>query len=154
MCSIGLNTRVKDKRNLIANIVNEWDKNNVPYTSNDDIEKCKIFGICNSKTDFITHTKLTGIGDHYYPLCKHIKTKKTVGSDSLWNRIPVSGSNTTYKEDKTNMDKVKKWLEYAESKGAKLYYNLSDEFVELLNKNINKLIKINELAFKELKELR
>ena len=46
MCSLGLNTRVKDKRNFIANLSYFYDKKrNIEYLEEDDKKKCEIFNI-------------------------------------------------------------------------------------------------------------
>jgi len=152
-CSLGLNVRVKDFRNLIANYSNYLDNNhNMQYEDKDDKKKCEIFEITDSKTDFISGLKLTGCGDHYYPLCKNRKKDNTIGSDSLWNRIPVSGSNTKYKDDMNNKIKIDKWLLYVESRGAKLYYKLNDHQIETINQGEKELIATNERIFSNLKD--
>ena len=122
------------------------------YEDKDDKKKCEIFEITDSKTDFISGLKLTGCGDHYYPLSKNRKKDNTIGSDSLWNRIPVSGSNTKYKDDMNNKIKIDKWLLYVESRGAKLYYKLNDHQVETINQGEKELIAINERIFSNLKD--
>ena len=46
MCSLSLNTRIKDKRNLLANLSSYYDKTfNIPYTPEDETKKCEIFSI-------------------------------------------------------------------------------------------------------------
>ena len=150
MCSINLNTRVKDKRNLIANLSFEYDKTNTKYQEEDDEKKCEIFGISNSKTDFITHKPLTGIGDHYYPLCGDIKKYNRIGSDSLWNRIPVNGNNRKYKTMPEYQSKLKEWITYTESKNVKMYYNLSTEHLKLLKELESELVRINKKYFEKL----
>lgn len=148
MCSLGLHTRVKDKRNLIANLSHFYDeKLNVPYTQTDDKKKCEIFAINNSKTDFITGNKLNGIGDHYYPLCADLKKLSIIGSDSLWNRIPVSGSNLSYKKSGDYNHQLELWLEYAESRNAKMYYMLTDEHINIIKDLEQELVRINKEKF-------
>ena len=149
MCSLGLNTRVKDKRNFIANLSHFYDqKRNIKYTETDDNKKCGIFEIPNSKTDFITGLKLTGIGDHYYPLCAEIKKLARIGSDSLWNRIPVIGSNLKYKKNNEYREKLDAWINYTERRGAQVYYTLTDEDLIILKELEIKLVRINEETFK------
>ena len=83
-CSLGLNTRVKDKRNFLANCSYDADcKRNIIYNEEDDKKKCEIFNIPNTRTDFITREPMKGIGDHLYPLVKDFVVKKIIGSDSL-----------------------------------------------------------------------
>ena len=99
MCSLNLYTKVKDIRDLTCNIAHCYDgKYNVPFTEEDKKQKCIIFDIPTSKTDFITGGKVK-TGDHWFPIGKHWKENK-IGSDSEWNLIPVSGSNK--KENKYN----------------------------------------------------
>ena len=149
MCSLGLNTRVKDKRNFIANLSYFYDeKRNIEYLEEDDKKKCEILNIPNSKTDFITGLKLTGIGDHYYPLCADIKKFNRIGSDSLWNRIPVSGSNLKYKKNKEYHEKLDAWINYVQHRGALLYYTLTEEDLIILKDLEEELVKINETKFK------
>jgi len=152
--SLGLNTRVKDMRNHIANYVYHLDvKKNIPYTIEDENEKLRIFDIPNSKTDFITGKKLTGIGEHYYPLCKDRLKHLRIGSDSYWNRIPTTGTNTTYMELNENKIKVEKWIQYCESRGAILFYPVSDEINNIIIKTQNELVEVNERGLDRLLSL-
>ena len=41
-CSLGLNTRIKDRRNFIANYSYELDKDKFHYTKNDDKKNVKL----------------------------------------------------------------------------------------------------------------
>ena len=154
MCSIGLHTRVKDKRNFIANVSNFYDTSkNVEYTNVDDKKKCEIFKIPNSKVDFITGNKLNGIGDHYYPLCAELKKLNRIGSDSLWNRIPVSGSNLSYKKSGEYKEILELWINYATSRGAKLYYHLNSDHIRILNELTEELVRVNSDKFKKMCDL-
>ena len=146
-CSLGLNTRIKDRRNFIANYSYELDKDKFHYTKNDDKKKCEIFGIEKSNIDFVTHKKLTGCGEHFYPLSQEFKTKKRIGSDSGWNRIPVSGSNRKYKDTTENMIKINEWLKYCQHKGAVLYHDLDDSIFEKINNIFIHLEKEHNKAF-------
>lgn len=57
-CSLGLDVRIKDKRNFIANHSYELDqKETLQYSEIDDNKKCEIFGIQKSNIDFITQKK-------------------------------------------------------------------------------------------------
>ena len=150
-CSLGLHTRVKDKRNLIANLAYYYDcEYNIPYTKYDDEKKCEIFGIDNPSTDFITGNRMKGIGDHFYPLCADIKKKKIFGSDSKWNRIPVSGYNSKYKKDGSYNDTLVKWTSYVEDRGAKMFYPLEQKHQTLLNEWEHSLVEINKETFSKL----
>lgn len=150
-CSLGLNTRIKDKRNFIGNYSHELDvRYNIDYTEEDDKKKCEIFDIDKSNIDFTTKTKMSGIGDHYYSLCKDYKTKSRIGSDSGWNRIPVSGSNHKYKNDSENMIKVNKWIQYCQEREAKLYYDLSEKHVTYINNIFDELTRKHEELFQGL----
>ena len=127
-CSLGLTTRAGDLRNFNANLSHNYDlKYNIPYTEDDEKEKLRIFNIPNSKTDFTNGNKLKGIGDHLYPLVKEFKAHKRLGSDSMWNRIPVSGYNRKYHENMENKIKIDLWKKYCKMRGAHLYHDLSDE---------------------------
>ena len=152
-CSIGLNTRVKDKRNFIANYSHTLDDTNEKYTEIDDKKKCETFDIDNNNIDFTTKTKMTGIGDHYHPLCKEYKSNNRIGSDSGWNRIPVSGNNHKYKNNPENMVKVNEWIRYCNDRGAKLYYDLDKIEVEYINNAFEELTKKNENMFEGLLKL-
>ena len=151
-CSIGLDTRVKDKRNMIANFSHFLDQNNEPYTEEDDIKKCEIFNIEKSNVDFITLKYMTGIGDHYYPICKDFKKNNRIGSDSSWNRIPVSGNNTKYKDTSENISKINKWIKYCEKRNAKLYWDTSEKQRNILNEGFKKMEAINHDIFDDLKQ--
>lgn len=159
MCSLSLYTKVTDVRDLLCNISHIYDnKYNVHFTEEDYKHKCMIFKIPDCKTDFITGGKV-GTGDHWFPIAKEWKKNK-IGSDSNWNIIPVSGNNSTdlkynqLKKDILNKKEIdgkykiysimiKKWLMYTESRGAKLYYNVPDNFSQVIhNRNTNlKLIQ-------------
>lgn len=149
-CSLGLYTKVKDKRDLICYLSFAYDKKyNVPFTKEDEQQKCMIFDIPNLKTDFITKSSVQ-TGDHYYELGKNCMKQKIIGSDSEWNIIPTSGSRSKElkynslkpisfydnydiseleEDDQVIINKLKKWKEYVSSRGAKLYYKVSDEFI-------------------------
>jgi len=149
--SIGLHVRVKDMRNIICNYVSILDKKkNEEYTDKDELEKLRIFGIPNSKTDFITRKELKGIGDHLYPLCKNRVKENRIGSDSSWNRIPVSGYNIKYKEIPENRIKVEEWQEYCKTRGAKLYYQLSDEQSNRIVQLQEELTNVNQKGYDDL----
>lgn len=154
-CSLGLNVRIKDKRNFIANYSFELDqKETSQYSKIDDNKKCEIFGIQKSNIDFITQKKMSGCGEHYYPIAKDFNAKKIIGSDSGWNRIPVSGSNQRYKKKPEHMLKVKKWLVYCNSKGARLYHQLNETQVIFINDLFIKLMELHLKGFNELKQLK
>tara|TARA_Y100001937_G_scaffold101746_1_gene139680 strand:+ start:52 stop:549 length:498 start_codon:yes stop_codon:yes gene_type:complete len=160
-CSLGLETRIKDKRNFIANCSFVLDQQEtLQYSKIDDDKKCEIFGIQKSNIDFITKKKMTGCGEHYYPLTKEFNAKKIIGSDSGWNRIPVSGSNQSYKKTPEHMLKVNKWLEYCNSKGARLYHQLDEDEFNFINVRFEKLREqhlqdFNDFQdFKKLKQLK
>lgn len=149
MCSLSLYTKVTDVRDLLCNIAYYYDnKYNVPFTEEDNVNKCMIFDIPDCKTDFITGGKV-GTGDHWFPIAKEWKKNK-IGSDSKWNIIPVSGNNSMalkynqLKKDILNGKKIdskyekysniiKKWLMYVESRKAKLYYNVPDKFYQVID---------------------
>ena len=154
-CSIGLHTRVKDKRNFIANYSHHLDEvDNEIYTEIDDKKKCEIFGISKNNIDFITKQKMTGIGDHYYPLCKDFKSKQIIGSDSAWNRIPVSGNNQKYKNNPKNIDKVNEWISFCSTRGAKLYHCVDDKHINFINDAFEALAKKNQEIFDGLIQLK
>jgi hypothetical protein len=151
-CSIGLDTRVKDKRNIIANFGHFLDQQkNVQYTKEDDIKKCEIFNIEKSNIDFISLKHMTGVGDHYYPLCKYLKKNNRIGSDSFWNRIPVSGNNTNYTDVSENMYKINKWLKYCEERDAKLFWDISEKQRNIIDDGFKKMEALNHAIFEELK---
>jgi len=92
---------------------------------------------------------MTGIGDHYYPLAKHFKKQGRIGSDSFWNRIPVNGYNSKYK-DSTDVgikEKIDAWIAYVDSKGGKLYYQLTPDHTKILSELEENLMKLNEMAY-------
>ena len=150
-CSLALHTRVKDTRNLIANFSYYLDSNNTPYTDEDKKKKCDIFKIPNEKTDFITYKTLNGVGDHYYPLSAERKKYNRIGSDSMWNRIPVSGYNSKYKKQEQYLEKLNQWEEYCKSRGAKMFYILTEEQNDIIKKGVEELEKINQKMFDDLK---
>ena len=151
-CSLSLHTRVKDTRNLIANFSHILDGcENTLYTEDDRKKKCEIFEISNDKTDFITGQKLNGIGDHYYPLTAERKKLNRIGSDSQWNRIPVSGYNSKYKNQSEYSEKIKQWENYCNSRGAKLFYQLTDGHSDIIKKGIEELERVNQEIFNKLK---
>ena len=153
-CSLQLNTRIKDKRNFLANTSFELDqRETLIYSEIDDNKKCEIFGIQKNNIDFITQKKMTGCGEHYYPLAKDFKSKKIIGSDSGWNRIPVSGSNQSYKRNPEHMVKVNKWLVYCNSKGARLYHQLNETQINFINDLFIKLMELHLQGFNELTKL-
>tara|TARA_Y100000389_G_scaffold173753_1_gene183178 strand:- start:116 stop:514 length:399 start_codon:yes stop_codon:yes gene_type:complete len=129
-------------------------KETLQYSKIDDNKKCEIFGIQKNNIDFITQKKMTGCGEHYYPIAKDFDTKKIIGSDSGWNRIPVSGSNQSYKKTHDHALKVSKWLEYCNSKGARLYHQLNDEQVNFINDLFTKLMDVHLQGFNDLKQLK
>jgi hypothetical protein len=150
-----LNTRIKDKRNFIANYGFDKDQRETSqYSKIDDNKKCEIFGIQKSNIDFITQKKMSGCGEHYYPLMKDFNAKKIIGSDSGWNRIPVSGSNQSYKKTPEHMLKVNKWLVYCNSKGARLYHQLNETQFNFINDLFKKLKELHLQGFNELKQLK
>mgnify|MGYP001291494741 CR=1 FL=1 len=154
-CSIGLHTRINDKRNFLANYSYYLDQQQiVQYTQVDDYKKCEIFGITKNNIDFTTQKKMSGCGEHYYPLAKDFKKKKRIGSDSGWNRIPVSGSNHKYKLNYDNINKVNKWLEYCNRRGATLYYELSEKQVDFINEEFKKLEEQHKQIFEKLIRLK
>jgi hypothetical protein len=150
MCSLSLNTRIKDKRNLLANLSAYYDTTcNIPYTPEDEAKKCEIFEVPNTKTDFITHKPMKGVGDHYFPLASKYKTGNTIGSDSLWNRIPVSGYNSKYKDGshETIRKKLDTWLKYVKMRGGRLSYQLLSEHKDLISEFEEKIIEMNETLY-------
>ena len=153
-CSLGLSTRIKDKRNFIANYSYYLDQQKtIQYSIIDDNKKCEIFGIKKSNIDFITKKKMTGCGEHYYPLGQEFKKEKRIGSDSGWNRIPVSGNNSRYKKNPENMLKVNEWINYCQGRGASLYHELDDKLVNFINDKFTKLEEDHRQAFEDLKQL-
>ena len=80
--------------------------------------------------------------------------KKIIGSDSGWNRIPVSGSNQRYKKNPEHMLKVNKWLEYCKSKGARLYHQLNETEFNFINDHFIKLMELHLQGFNVLKQLK
>ena len=153
-CSLGLNTRIKDKRNFLAQYSHALDKNNTQYILIDKNKKCEIFGIKEDNIDFITKKKMTGCGEHFYPLSQEFKKKKRIGSDSGWNRIPVSGSNRRYKQNPENMLKVTEWINYCQGRGATLYHDLDDIQVNFINDLFTSLEECHRLGFKALTQLK
>ena len=153
-CSLGLHTRINDKRNFLANYSYELDKRQiVQYTEIDDNKKCEIFKIEKNNIDFTTHRKMSGCGEHYYPLAKDFKSKKRIGSDSGWNRIPVSGNNHKYKQNYEYMNKVNQWIEYCKRRGATLYYELNEKQVDFINSEFKKLEEQHQQIFEKLIQL-
>jgi hypothetical protein len=169
-CLLGLHTRIKDKRNLVANLSHYFDcKYNPEFTDEDNKNKCNIFNIKNVKTDFITGKSLGGCGDHYIELVgshsKNLK-KKMIGSDSEWNLIPVSGNNSKYKinsfkvpEDKSSSlpedekviyDKLNIWNKYVKRRGARMYHKITDEHLILFREWEREVVKINKMYFDKL----
>lgn len=168
-CSLGLHTRVKDKRNLIANLSNFLDcKYNTIYTEEDDKKKCEIFDIPNVKTDFISYKRLGGCGDHYIDLVgshsKNLKNK-LIGSDSKWNLFPVTGNNSKYKkcsfiseeesyklceDEKRIYDKIYNWKQYVKSRNALMFHNITDEVLGILKEWERHMIDINQRYFDKL----
>jgi len=163
---------VKDKRDLICNISHEYDiKYNIKFTKEDEHKKCEIFDISDSKIDFITGQKVQ-TGDHYYPLCALREKENKIGSDSEWNSIPVSGSNkkeniynklkkeilkdknldiSSFKSDEQLiLSKIKRWIDYVEYKGAKMYHEITDDFNKIILKRDEDMIKIQEHYLYEL----
>jgi hypothetical protein len=169
-CSIGLHTRVKDKRNLIANFSHFLDcKYNPEFTEEDIKKKCEIFNIPNVKTDFITNKSLSGCREHYIDLVgrfSKIINKKIIGSDSEWNIIPVSGKNSEYKkkslevsedeieslseDEKVIYDKLNRWKKYVDIRGAHMYHKITDRHIELLQEHENIMVETNKLYFDKL----
>jgi len=155
-CSLSLDTRVKDRRNIIANLSHQLDcKRNIPYNEEDDAKKCEIFAIPTINTDFITGKLMKGIGDHLYPLAKDAMVKKLIGSDSGWNRIPVSGYNSKYKESTDNeiQDKISAWKIYVKERNGLMYHEINDNHIQKLNELQNELVETNRRIFKELCEI-
>ena len=150
-CSLSLNTRVRDTRNLMANFAHYLDLNNTQFTNEDNKKKCEIFGIQHDKIDFITFKVLKGIGDHYYPLSGERKKHNRIGSDSMWNRIPVTGYNSKYKKQEEYLEKLNQWEEYCKSRGAKMFYNLTEEQNDIIKKGVEELERINQKMFDDLK---
>ena len=153
-CSIGLNVRIKDKRNFLANYSYHLDKHKIQYSTIDDNKKCEIFGIKKSNIDFITNQKMSGCGEHYYPIAGDFNSKNRIGSDSGWNRIPVSGSNRKYKQNPENLVKINEWLNYCGGRGATLYHDLEDKFVHFINDKFTKLLEDHQQIFVDLKQLK
>lgn len=153
-CSLGLLARVKDLRNYVVNLSHEWDlKHNIPYTIDDEKEKLRIFNIPNPKTDFTNGNELKGIGDHLYPITKDLKKRKRIGSDTMWNRIPVSGYNRKYHEIVENKIKLDCWEEYCKKRGATLSYHVSDEIYNHIYQYQQLLVDMTLKNFAELKEM-
>ena len=151
-CCLGLYTRVKDMRNFCCNLAHELDlQYNVNYSTEDENEKLRIFNTPNSKTDFTNGNKLTGVGDHLYPICKDRVKMRIIGSDTLWNRIPVSGYNQKYKENENFKVKVDCWEEYCKKRGAILYYPLSDKVHNDIIKYQEELVDLTKTTFDRLK---
>jgi hypothetical protein len=150
VCSLGLNTRVKDKRNFLANYSHYLDKTKIQYTKSDDDKKCEIFGIEKNNIDFVSHHKMGGIGDHYYPLGKGFRTQKRIGSDSGWNMIPVSGSNQNYKKNPDNLIIVNKWIEYCNNRGATLFHDLNENQISRIEEGFAILVSMHEQIFADL----
>ena len=170
-CSLGLFTKTKDKRDLLANISHGYDKKyNVPFTEEDAKQKCIIFDIPNLRIDFITGSSIT-TGDHYYPLQADLKKKHIIGGDSEWNIIPVSGSNK--KENKYNhlkpislddnydiskleedeilvINKIRNWIKYVSSREAKLFHKVSEKARQRAKKRDDDMVKIQEEALKDM----
>ena len=48
-CSISLHTRVRDTRNLIANLSHYLDSTNISYKEEDKKKKCEIFELLPSR---------------------------------------------------------------------------------------------------------
>jgi hypothetical protein len=164
MCSLSLYTKTKDIRDLLCNVAHSWDKKyNIPFTEEDNKQKCIIFGIPTSKTDFITGAPVK-TGDHWYPIGGLRSKENKIGSDSEWNIIPVSGSNK--KENKYNQIKrdmlhkkdiecvykeysykIEQWIGYVESRGAKFSYDLPEEFNQEIENRNNKMMLIQDECF-------
>jgi len=155
-CSLSLDTRVKDRRNIIANLSHQLDcKLNIPYNEEDDAKKCEIFAIPTINTDFITGKLMKGIGDHLYPLAKDAMVKKIIGSDSGWNRIPVSGYNSKYKNSTNNeiQEKISAWKSYVKERNGLMFHEINNNHIQKLIELENELVKINLRIFEELCEI-
>ena len=79
-------------------------------------------------------------------ICK----KKRIGSDSGWNRVPVSGNNRNYKKNSEHLIKINKWIEYCNKRGATMYHDLNDEQTRLIEDGFNELVKIHNGLFDDL----
>ena len=92
---------------------------------------------------------MKGVGDHYYPLVQDFKNTGRIGSDSLWNRIPVNGYNSKYKDslDVSIKGKIDAWIAYVDSKGGKLSYQLTPDHKNILSELEDNLVKLNEAAY-------
>ena len=155
-CSLSLHTRVKDRRNILANLSYNLDcKQNILYNEEDDVKKCEIFGIPNIKTDFITRLPMKGVGDHLYPLAKDTMVNKIIGSDSKWNRIPVSGYNSKYKNSTNNeiQEKIAAWKSYVKERNGLMFHEINNNHIQKLIELENELVKINLRIFEELCEI-
>ena len=169
MCSLSLYTKVKDVRDLTCNLAHEYDKKyNVPFTEEDKKQKCVIFDIPTLKTDFIRGVKIY-TGDHWFPIGK-IWKKNKIGSDSEWNLIPVSGSNgkgNIYNQLKKDMlsnkeidsenmkysNKIEQWLTYVEDRGAKLSYNMPEDFRQAIESRNKETMSVQDKYFATLREI-
>ncbi len=156
-CSIGKYTRLKDARNFLANLVHELDMSyNVEPNFDDAKNKCQIFGINHLCQDFTNGKDLTGAMEHLVPLAAELRSKNRIGSDSFWNRIPVSGTNRTYNQTPEHADKVKKWLDYVNNRRGetpRLFYEVDYQFFKMMKEREESLISVEDNYRKKAKKL-
>jgi len=135
---------------------NHYNKMNPKFTEEDRKKKCEILNITNCKTCFISNEKSKGVGDHLFEINGYAKvTNGKHGTYDEWNTVPVIGKlNKSYKKFKfengntkdigyqkltqeefnecseKNKDiyiKIMKWQKYVLSRGARLYWEMTEK---------------------------
>ena len=106
---------------------------NPKFTDTDRVEKCKIFGIKDTKTCFITNENSKGVGDHIFEINGYSKyTNGKHGTDDEWNTVPLVGRiNKSYKIYK--FEGYQKNIGYQELTAEELE-KCTDEKREIYNK--------------------
>ena len=59
----------------------------------------------------------------------------------------MSGSNLSYKKSGDYNHQLELWLEYAESRNAKMYYMLTEEHIHIIKDLEQELVRINKEKF-------
>ena len=153
---------------------------NPEFTKEDRKKKCEILNIQNCKTCFISSEKSKGVGDHLFEINGYAKvTNGKHGTYDEWNTVPVVGKlNKSYKKfkfengntkdigyqkltqegfnecsekNKVIYTKIMKWQKYVRSRGAQLYWELTE------NQNswfISKKKEYKRIVMKDIEEIK
>ena len=135
---------------------NHYKKMNPEFTEEDRKKKCEILNIPNCNTCFISGEESNGVGDHLFEINGYAKyTNGQHGTYDKWNTVPVLGKlNKSYKKFKfengnikdigyqkltqeelnecseKNKDiyiKIMEWQKYVLSRGAQLYWEMTEK---------------------------